>query len=289
VRTRRVAGEDICSSDLAASAGREAITKAGLRNEDIDLVIFAAASSDLLEPATANIVQEKIGTCAPVFDLKNACNSFLNGLEVAEAMILTRRYRNVLVAVGEMPSQGVNYNVRNRAHFKACFLGYTLGDAGAAAVVSATEDDCGIFYRAFQTVSRHWEIATFPGGGSMHGNDPEYAYFRGDGQRLRQAFIDVGPNLLLEALQRTGTTFDDYSRIFVHQASVASLKAFCRISGVPEKKVVAVLPRFGNMAAASLPVAFTCSDRERPILAGEMTMWLGLAAGLSLGVMLIRF
>jgi 3-oxoacyl-[acyl-carrier-protein] synthase-3 len=288
VRTRRVADDAVATSDLAAAAGRDAILQAGIDAAEVDLLIFASASQDLIEPATANIVQEKVGTACPVFDLKNACNSFLNGLQVAEAMVQNGSHRTVLVTAGEMPSRAVRWRVSDRAEFKESFLGYTLGDAGAAAVVTASDDERGIFYRAFQTVSRYWDIATLPGGGSMHGHGEEFAYFRGDGQRLRRAFRDVGPGILFDALARTETCFADYDRILVHQASMPALDAFMAATGVPREKVVLTLPDYGNMAAASLPVAFALAHDAGEIRDGDLTMWLGLAAGISLGVVLMR-
>src|SRR6185437_1487240 len=102
IRSRAVADEGVNCSDLAASAAVRVLRKTGTRPDEVDLLIFASASQDLLEPATANIVQEKTGTRCPVFDLKNACNSFLNALEVGSALIQAGGYRRVLITVGEL-------------------------------------------------------------------------------------------------------------------------------------------------------------------------------------------
>lgn len=289
VRTRRFVAEGVYGSDLAAAAARRALDRAGVGSGEVDLLIYASASQDLIEPATANIVQEKVGTTCPVFDLKNACNSFLNGLQVAEALIQAGTCRTVLVTVGETPSKAIRWSLPDRRSFKESFLGYTLGDAGAAAVLRVCDNNRGIFYRAFQTVSRYWDIATIPGGGSMHGYGEEFAHFLGDGQRLRRAFRDVGPGILCDALSATETRMSDYSRIFVHQASVPALEAFLEVTGVPRSKVVMTLPEYGNMAAASLPVACALARDAGDVRDGDLTMWLGLAAGISLGVVLVRF
>jgi 3-oxoacyl-[acyl-carrier-protein] synthase-3 len=223
VRSRHVAAADEQTSDLAAAAARVSLARAEVDREDVDALIFAAASQDLTEPATANIVQEKLGTHCPVFDIKNACNSFLCGLQVAEALIATGQYHNVLVATGEIPSRGIKWSVRDFEDFRLSFAGYTLGDAGAAALVSGTDNHRGIFYRKFQTESRYWNIGTVPGGGSMHPRGDEWTYFVGDGTRIGAAVASIGPGIFHDALRETGTRIDDYARILVHQVTMPFL------------------------------------------------------------------
>jgi 3-oxoacyl-[acyl-carrier-protein] synthase III len=284
IRSRRVAAEDLNSSDLAAEASRSVLARTGTKPGQVELLIFASASQDLLEPATANIVQEKVGTTCPVFDVKNACNSFLNGLQVAEALILTGTCQNVLIAVGETPSRCIKWGVRDRDDFKFSFPGYTLGDAGAAALVTPSEDDRGIFYRSFLTVSRYWDVGTLPGGGSMHPRGDEHSYFRGDGVALKGAFAEVGPGLLHQALRETSTTYEDYDRILVHQVALPYFRDFLRESGVPREKVVLTVCDYGNMAAATLPVGFALGEERGEIRSGSKVMWIGLAGGISIGI-----
>ena len=156
VRTRRVAADGVNCSDLAAAAARKVLEQTGTHAREVDLLIFASPSQHLIEPATANIVQEKVGTACPVFDLKNACNSFLNALQVADSLIQAGAHRNVLIAVGEMPSRVINWSVDGRRSLKRSFVGYTVGDAGAAALVAPASGERGIAHCAFQTVSKHW-------------------------------------------------------------------------------------------------------------------------------------
>lgn len=286
VEERRYAPEGVYASDLAAAAARRALTEAGAEPAAVDLLIFAAASQDLVEPATANIVQEKVGTAAAVLDVKNACNSFLNGLQVAEALIAAGQYRTILVATGETPSRCIRWDAPTMADFRLNFPGYTLGDAGAAALLTAATGDRGIFYRAFQSVSRHWRAATLPGGGSMHPRGDEHTYIRGDGADLRDAFAELGPGLLHRALRETGTSLDDFAAILVHQVSCPYLHHFVEATGIPLEKVVVTLPGHGNMAAASLPVAYTLARADGRIGPGDRVLWIGLAAGISAGVMM---
>ncbi|GAA2813825.1 hypothetical protein GCM10020219_102630 [Nonomuraea dietziae] len=196
IAARHVAADDQQASDLAAEAARRL-------DHDVDLLVFASASQDMVEPATAHIVAAKLGLSCPVFDVKNACNSLLNGVQVAEALIRTGTHRRVLVCTGEVPSRAIRWQVSDREQFVDSFAGYTLSDAGAAVLVAADRRR-GIFYRDFSAQSTAWAIGTLPGGGSAHPRDPEYSYFRGDGRRLKEAFEKVGPDLFLNALKRTG-------------------------------------------------------------------------------------
>lgn len=289
IRSRRVAAPDVNSSDLAAEAGRRVLETTQTDPESVDLLIFASASQDLMEPATANLVQEKVGTNCPVFDVKNACNSFLNGLQIADSFIRCGAYRRVLVTVGETPSRGIKWSVANWNDFKKSFLGYTLGDAGAAALLEPSDDDRGFFYQSFRTVSKYWDIATILGGGSMYGHGKEHAFIQGDGAVLRNAFIKIGPGILTEALEATETCLADFRRIFVHQVSKPTLTEFSKISGVSEDKIEVTIQDFGNMASASLPVALALAHERGDITAGDLIMLIGMAAGVSLGVLLMRF
>lgn len=288
IRTRRVAAEDMNSSDLAAEAAKRVLEKTNTSPDQVDLLIFASVCQDLAEPATANIVQEKVGTSCPVFDLKNACNSFINALQVAESLIQVGAYRTVLVTVGETITRSIRWSLPDRQSFKRSFLGYTLGDAGAAALLVSSTDEHGIFYRSFRTLSRYWDTLTVLGGGSMHPRGDEYTYFEGDGSRLKKAFGEIGPGLIFEALAVTETSFEDYQRVFVHQVSMPILDSFLEVTQVPREKIVVTVQTLGNMGAASMPVGFALAEERGEIHPGDQVMWIGLASGASAGVMLMQ-
>ncbi|WP_248959882.1 3-oxoacyl-ACP synthase III family protein [Sphaerisporangium perillae] len=274
IARRHVAAGDQQASDLAVAAARR------LDHADADLLIFASASQDMVEPATAHIVAAKLGMSCPVFDVKNACNSLLNGLQVADALIRTGAHRKVLVCTGEMPSRAVRWRVADRAQFVDAFAGYTLSDAGAAVLVTA-DPHRGIFYRDFSADSTAWAIGTLPGGGSAHPRDPEYSYFRGDGRRLKEAFELIGPDIFLDALKRTGLTWDDFSIVAVHQVALPYLAALTQALGIPEDRLVVTLPEHGNCASATLPLQLAAGG-ARP---GDRVALLGLGGGISLGVL----
>jgi 3-oxoacyl-[acyl-carrier-protein] synthase III len=138
ISNRHVMPDDWQASDLAVAAARKLIANAGVSVEDVDLLIFASASQDMVEPATGHIVAAKLGLRCPVMDVKNACNSVLNGLELADALITAGRYRRVLVVSGESPSRAVRWKVSGLRQFLTSLPGYTLSDAGAALLLEAS-------------------------------------------------------------------------------------------------------------------------------------------------------
>ncbi|WP_030917091.1 3-oxoacyl-ACP synthase III family protein [Streptosporangium amethystogenes] len=275
IRRRHVARDDQQASDLAAEAAR------GLDHSGVDLLVFASASQDMVEPATAHIVAAKLGLSCPVFDIKNACNSMLNGIQIAEALILSGTYRKVLVCSGEIPSRAIRWQVRDRAQFVDSFAGYTMSDSGAAVTVAA-DMERGIFYRDFAADSTAWAIGTLPGGGSAHPRDPEYSYFRGDGRRLKEAFEMIGPDIFLNALKRTGLTWDDFTIVAVHQVALPYLRVLAQVLGIPDDRLVVSLPEHGNCASTTLPLQLALGG-WRP---GDRVALLGLGGGISTGVIL---
>ena len=284
IRTRHVLRDDQQASDLAVAAAGKLLANHGLRPAELDLLIFGSASQDLIEPATAHIVAAKLGATCPVFDVKNACNSFLNGLQMADALIRTGQYTRVLVCSGETPSRAIRWRVRDRAQFVDAFAGYTLSDAGAAMLVEASETS-GIFYRDFSAESKVWDIGTLPAGGSMHPRDEDFTYFSGDGRKLKDAFLGRGPGLWLDALKKTGLTWDDFAVICVHQVTMPYLEVLRTILGIPADRLVITLPDHGNVASVTLPLQLATAIEEGRCSPGDTVALIGLAGGVSLGVL----
>ena len=287
VRTRRVADDHVQCSDLAAQAALRALCSAGVHPRDVDVLIFAAAGQDLVEPATSHIVQQKVGTSCQVFDVKNACNSFLNGMQLAESLILTGACETAVVATGEICSRGVRWRVKDFAEFKRLFPGFTMGDAGAAAVLARSPDDRGIFYRRFAAVSEHWNLATILCGGSMHPRGDEYTYLQGDGARLKDTFVEHGPRLFGAMLRESGMRASDFTRVLVHQATVPYATELLALAGISSDVVEHTVAEFGNMASASLPVGYARALERGTIKEGDRVLFLGLASGISVGVMMV--
>lgn len=286
IRNRHYLGEGVQASDLAVAAAADAIERAGVTAADIDLLIWGSASQDLVEPATAHIVAAKLGVDGHVFDVKNACNSFLNAIQVAGALLATGAYRTALVVTGESPSRAIRWSVDSNSSFMSSGAGYTMGDAGSAVLLAYDSDGEGIFYQDFRAASHHWAFATLPGGGSMHPRGDEWTYFNGDGARLLQAFKSIGAGFIDDALAATGTRYEDYAAIFCHQVTVPFLEVFCKATGLPIDRLVRTVGELGNIASATMPTQLARAIDSGTVSAGDKLMFIGLAGGLSVAVML---
>ncbi|MCC3776324.1 3-oxoacyl-ACP synthase III family protein [Streptomyces sp. UNOB3_S3] len=280
--TRRVAADGEYASTLALGAARRALRSAGLHPLDIDLLIYASATRDVAEPATAHIVQAALGSTAHALDVSNACNSFLNGIDTARAMILAGRARRALVVTGETPSRAIRRAPSGPGQFRDGFAGYTFGDAGAAVVVEPVGRG-GILDVGTETHSEHWAVGGIPGGGSRHPRSEEHTYFHGDGRELREVFEKSGTAVLDRVRHRTGLTWDDYRHVLVHQVTLPYLERFVELSGVPRDKLVLTVPELGNVASATLGVQL---DRIHGGLApGDRVLFVGLGGGISVMTM----
>ena len=265
IETRHHLPDCMQASDLAVEAARRALDSAGASTRDIDLLVWGSASQDLVEPATAHIVAAKLGLRCPVFDVKNACNSFLNGMQVATALLRSGDYRSALVVTGESPSRAIRWVVEDLEAFFESAAGYTMGDAGAALLLTRDPKVEGIFFQKFLAASDRWSLATLPGGGSMHPRGDEWSYFRGNAVQLRDAFLQIGTGLLTAALRGTGTAMEDFARIFCHQVTRPFIAPFCATTGIPPEKLVVTVAELGNIASATIPTQIA-----RAIEAGDV-------------------
>ncbi|MFI0805706.1 3-oxoacyl-ACP synthase III family protein [Streptomyces echinatus] len=282
ISSRRVVADGEYASTLATRAARTALARAGLSPYDIDLLVFASATRDVVEPATAHIVQAELGSRAHALDVTNACNSFVNGIDTARAMILAGRVRRALVVTGETPSRAVRHAPSGPEQLRDGFAGYTFGDAGAA-VVLETVDRGGIVDVDTETHSEHWRVGGIFGGGSRHPRGDEHTYFRGDGAELREVFEKVGTSVLDRMRRRTGLGWDDFRHILVHQVTVPYLERFVELTGVPRDRLVVTVPELGNMASATLGVQLDrVHDGLRP---GDRVLFVGLGGGVSIMTM----
>ncbi|WP_430784990.1 3-oxoacyl-ACP synthase III family protein [Actinoplanes sp. G11-F43] len=279
---RRVAADGEYASTLGLHAARAALRTADLDPLDVDLLLFASASRDMVEPATAHILQHALGSRAHALDVTNACNSFVNGIDLASSMIVAGRARRALVVTGETPSRVMRPSVASMAEARQSFAGFTFGDAGAAVVVEPVARG-GILDVDTETFSEHWTVGGIPGGGSRHPRGDEHSYFVGDGHKLRGVFEKIGASILDRVRARTGFEFTDYARILVHQVTLPYLERFVEVTGVPRDRLEVTVPELGNMASATLGIQL---DRAYGRLnAGDRVLFVGLGGGVSMMTM----
>ncbi len=285
---RHVMPDDWQSSDLAVAAARKLTANVGIPIEDIDLLIFASASQDMVEPATGHIVAAKLGARCPVMDVKNACNSVLNGLELADALITAGRYQRILVVSGESPSRAVRWRVSGLRQFLASLPGYTLSDAGAAMLLRASTGESRVLGSGFSANSSVWSVGTLPAGGSAHPRDPDAGYFRMDGRRLKEAFLSLGPEILDSTLARLGLTWEDFAVVGLHQVSSPYVETLRSALGIPASALVLTVGEHGNAASCSLPLQLERALQTGRCGPGDLVALVGLAGGISLGIVVIR-
>lgn len=281
-QNRHYAAEGEQCSDLAVKAAGQVLHK--VVPDQIDFLIFAAASNDLLEPATANIVQHKLGLRCPVMDVKNACNSFVSALMTADAMVKSGMYRNILIATGERLSSVVNYQIDDAEHLRRALASFSLGDAGAAALVSAARAGEGLQAQAHLTLGQYWDLCTVKGGGSMFIHDATKNFFEGKTRELATVIRREAIGFFQHFFQQHRLSARDFDHIIAHQVSLSTFKSIAETTGLPEERMVKTFHLYGNTAAASIPLALHAAQASGRLNAGDKVLLVGLAAGVSLSL-----
>ncbi len=282
---RHFAHDDTQVSDLACSAGEIIVKRTATK---IDLLIFAAASSDLIEPATANIVQQKLGLHCAAMDIKNACNSVVSAMEVATAYIRAGMYSNILIVNGEKLSQVINFNPRDNQHLMKCLPGYSLGDAGAALLINASGGS-KIHFQKAMTWGLHWDLCTVAGGGSRYFRNSDKYFFEGKTSEMNDVFETEALPYVLRWIQESKWDIDDIDCLACHQVSVTSTQNIANALGVPYTKCISTFERYGNTAAASIPLALHQAVIDKQLKKGDQLMIIGLAAGISISIQLVTW
>lgn len=285
------------TSDLAVAAARDALSG---RDEAIELLIFASASQDLIEPATSHIVAAKLGLSCPVMDVKNACNSVLNALQVADALIRTGQYGRVLIVSGEQPSHAVRWDLESKEQFLRSFPGYTMSDGGAAVILERTELPAQQDGQAsppmtphllgghFVAESKHWQVGTLGTGGSMDPHAAHGSYFDMDGAALRQAFLDLGPEPVAKGLRTLGVELAQLDLLAIHQVAAPMLAPIMETLGISTARCVDTVAEHGNLASVTLPLQLQLGWKSGQLQPGSLVGMIGLAGGISLGLMVAR-
>lgn len=291
VRERRFVADGEFASDLAFKAASVALKKANLDSRDLDVVIFASCSHDLLEPATACILQHKLGASnAHVFDVKNACNSFLNALDIAHSFIVGGKAENILIAAGETCSKSIDWNIQALSDLKTRLAGLTVGDGGGAFVVqSALNTTRGIIGTHFYSDGSHWDLALIPGGGAMYPRNLEKLYFYSKSGELVRVLKKTFPAVDAKAFAQIGLKPEQVDFFIYHQASKVVVERILKEIHVPLSKTLFTIEKFGNTAAASIPIVSVEAESLGLLKAGMMTALVSAASGFGIGHVLLEW
>ncbi|NJP96327.1 ketoacyl-ACP synthase III [Nonomuraea sp. FMUSA5-5] len=291
VRRRHIAAPHEKPSDLAVHAARQLLAEQGLRADDLDLLLFASVTMDLIEPATAPIVAAKLGAGCLAFDVRNACNSVLNAIQVADALIAAGRHRRVLICSGEMATAFMPWTLRDTKEFFTFAAAYTVGDAGAALLLEAATEP-GVLGHRFTAHSAGWEAATVRALNLTTDPAADWPVIEPltvNAVQLARSLERTDLTVLPKAIAELGLAWDDFAAVCVHQASLPALWKFCEHVGIPQDKVVVTIAQHGNLIAATLPVQLVQAVAAGRVRRGDLVALVGLASGFSVGIVVVKW
>ncbi|MDP2367839.1 beta-ketoacyl-ACP synthase III [Rhodoferax sp.] len=280
IRFRHFAEPDVCSSDLALHAARSALQAAGVAAHDIDLIIVATSTPDMVFPSTACILQHKLGANGgAAFDVQAVCSGFVYALAVADSMIQTGAANKALVVGAEVFSRILDFKDRT-----TCVL---FGD-GAGAVVLEASDTPGILASDLHADGKHVGILCVPGhvsGGAVLG-DP---LLKMDGQAVFKLAVGVLESAARAVLAKSGKRESDIDWLIPHQANIRIMQSTAKKLRLPMSKVVVTVDQHGNTSAASIPLALDSAVRSGQVKRGDLLMLEGVGGGFTWGAVLLNF
>jgi len=286
IRSRRIAELGVPNSELALAAARAALADAGVRADEIEVIVVGTCTPDMPLPSTACFLQQKLGAPnAFAMDLNAACSGFLYSLTVADGLIRAGRGRKALVLGSEILSQVTDYTDRS-----TCIL---FGDGAGAAVVAECEDGDGILSCCLKSDGGLWELIHCPGPGTVNPLSPDLIsrrmiYIRMSGNETFKHAVTKMADLALQTLAAGGHSVDDVALLVPHQANLRIINAVGKRLGIPAQRVFVNLERYGNTSAASIPIALAEAKAEGRLLPGDLVLLVSFGAGLTWGSVLMR-
>ena len=280
IRERHVAAEGEFTSDLATQAARAALDAAGLVPDDIDLLLVATTTPDLVFPSTACIVQSKLGMTngKPAFDLQAVCSGFVYAMSVADQFIKTGAAKHVLVIGAETLSRITDWNDRGN-----CIL---WGD-GAGAVVLGASSEPGIIATHIHADGRHKELLRTTTGVSSGMGEP--ALMRMEGNAVFKMAVNTLDRIVDETLEANGLQKSDIDWLVPHQANIRIITATAKKLGMSMDNVVTTVAGHGNTSAASVPLAFDVAVRDGRIQRGQTVLMEAFGGGFTWGSALLKY
>lgn len=297
---RHYAAKGEYCSDIAAKAGLDALQKAGVDPSEIDALLFCSVTHDFVEPATANVVADKMNVRnAFVFDIKNACNAFLSGVDVADSLIRTGKAETVLVVSGEVFSQWVKYDYDNKEELMTLApVTLSLGDGGGAFLLRASDDQSrGINKTYFKTYSDSWNHNVVWGGGVIYPRDPSKMYVPGTTKGIVDKQTEIYKAIFPKIKEIFDVSFADADCIIPTQVAkwlVNSMAGvFAEEFGFDAseflKKVVNVVDKYGNVGSSNVPIAAYEAIQNGMLKEGDKTFCISVGVGISEGILSATF
>lgn len=287
IKERRIADEDTTTSDLATKAALNALKDAGVSAEEIDLIIVATATPDMLFPSVGCLVQDKLkATKAAAFDLAAGCSGFVYGVVTGTQFIQAGLYKKVLVIGAETLSKILDWQDRN-----TCVL---FGDGAGAVVLGETQAGSGILGVHLGASGAGAEFLKLPAGGSRQPASQETVakrlhYVHMNGNEVFKFAIRVVDEASIAALDNAGLTPDDLDVLVPHQANIRIIQSAAKRLRMPMEKVIVNIDKYGNTSAASIPIALEEAVRTGRVKNGDIALLVGFGAGLTWASCVIKW
>ncbi|MCY4052009.1 MAG: ketoacyl-ACP synthase III [Gammaproteobacteria bacterium] len=282
IRERRIVAEDEFTCDLAEKASRKAIQAAGKRPSDIDLIIVATSTPDVVFPSTACLLQERLGIIGPpAFDVQAVCAGFLFAIDVADKFIRTQSAKCALVVGAETFSRILDWSDR-----RTCVL---FGD-GAGAVILESSDEPGILSTHLHSDGRFKDLLCVPTGVSRNYQKLQDggAYVTMEGGEVFRWAVTAMSDIVQETLDANSMTLDQIDWLVPHQANSRIISAIGKRLGLPVNKVVMTVEKHGNTSAASVPLALDEAVRDHRVKPGNFVLIEGFGGGFTWGSAMIK-
>jgi len=286
IRERRITDANTATSDLAIQAARQALENAQVAPEDLDLIIVATVTPDHAFPSTSCLLQRELEAWgAAAFDIEAACTGFIYCLSIADQFIKSGTYRTVLVLGAETLSKITDYTDRN-----TCIL---FGDGAGAAVLQAGEEP-GLMAVEIGADGRGGELLVQPAGGSRNPASTETVknrqhFIKMAGREVFKFAVRIMVESSKRVLEQAGISGQDLALLVPHQANLRIIDSACKRLAVDPEKVVVNLDRYGNMSAASIPIALSEAAQQGRIAPGDHVLLVGFGGGLTWGAAVIKW
>ena len=287
IKQRHKAAADEYTSQFGTKAAQIALERAGLKAEDIELIVCATTTPDQIMPSTGALIQAQLGAVnAAGMDIFAACSGFLYGLTMVESMIRTGQIRYALVIGAEVLTKYVDYTDRG-----TCVI---FGDGAGAAVLGAVDEGKGILATKIRSDGRYEEALYAAGGGTKLGTthatiDNRDHFFKMKGNELFKVAVRSMAEISTEMLEKSGYTIDDVDLVVPHQANQRITDAVAARLKIPEEKIYSNIARHGNTSSASIPIALDECLQSDKIKPGNLVLLTAFGGGVTWGATVIRF
>jgi 3-oxoacyl-[acyl-carrier-protein] synthase III len=287
IRERHIVDKGVATSDLALQAAKKALAERKISADDLDAIIVATVTPDMLFPCSACLVQHKLGAKQVWgFDLNAACSSFVYALQVGSQFIRTGAHKKVLVIGADVMSSIIDYTDR-----ATCVI---FGDGAGAVILEPAEDSLGLIDFLHEVDGSGGCSLFMPGGGSLNPSthetvDQKMHYVHQDGQAVFKFAVRKMAELCEKLLARNGLTGKDIDVFVPHQANKRIITATADRLGMPMEKVIIDIDRYGNTTSATIPLAMNTARQEGKLKKGDMVLLAAVGAGFTVGTTLLRW